>query len=177
MANGKNTGAFIILAILALGGLGLSGYMFIKDQFIGGSDSNLLIGVWEETYGSGISFNISFGENQLDQSAYFTLSVDNETFTMNHEGWYKFTFNTYWTGLTSPEYYYFGAYKNGVLVEYPGYVADPLDTIYVLNLVYYVYSDGDDSIYFQCDSYFGDSFSMPGSHSYDQAILEYLLTE
>ncbi len=177
MAKGSNTAAIVILAILALGGLGLSGYMFINDQFFGGDETNLLLAVYEESYGSGISFNISFGVNQLNPSEYFTLSADNETFTFHHEGWYKFTFNTYWTGLLPTDGYVLGVYKNGVVVEHPGYVTNAADSIYALNLEYYLHCDVDDSIYFKCNSVYGDSFSMPGEHSYDQIILEYIITE
>ena len=90
MAKGGNIGAIVILSILALGGLGLSGYMFVEDQFLGGNeyvsdhDHDLiphehemytLVGVWEDLGGSGTEFNVSYQDIQVNQSEYFSLST------------------------------------------------------------------------------------------------------
>lgn len=38
IANGGKTAAIVILSIISLGELGLSGYMFVEDQFLGGNE-------------------------------------------------------------------------------------------------------------------------------------------
>ena len=102
MAKGNKTGAIVILAILALGGLGLSAYMFIEDQFLGGNEyvpdhehdyedkSYKLVGLWDELDGVGDNFNISFSHNITAENEYVTLT-GGTTFNLTQQGWYKFT--------------------------------------------------------------------------------------
>ncbi|MBN2157034.1 MAG: hypothetical protein JW776_13405 [Candidatus Lokiarchaeota archaeon] len=67
MANNK--GAIIFLAILAIAGLGLSGYMFVNDTFLGGDDHTheteglKLVALWED-----------LDENLVNNPLYTTVS-------------------------------------------------------------------------------------------------------
>lgn len=182
MANNK--GAVIFLAIIAVGALGLSGYMFIEDQFLGGNDyvpdhehefedkSYKLVGLWDSMGGSGSSYNLTFGANKIAANEYVNLT-DPATFNLTQEGWYKFTIVTIFTGLDPTNYYYVRCVHNGTNSELVGYVDDPSATADYVNMVYYVHSSVGDLINFLCGSSLGDSFSVSGNNFYNHAILEY----
>lgn len=192
MVKGNNGAAIVILAILALGGFGMSGYMVVKDVILGGieyvpdhdhdlipheHDMYKLVAVWEEPDGAtSDDFNISLRENQLAPNNYFTLTNLDKSITLNQEGWYKFTFNTMWTGLTPTDYYYFGVYKNGMLDGYAVLLSNHPDTDYNIDEVYLVYSEGNATFNFRCYSGLGDIFSLITFYDFSRIYLEYVVT-
>ncbi len=180
MAKGSNIGAIIILAILALGGLGLSGYMFIEDKFLGGNEyvpyheheSYQLVGLWNSLSGSGDVFNLTFTANETNDNNYVTLT-GGTIFNLTQQGWYKFTIATILINLATTDYYYVRSFRNEVVSELIGYIHNPAETGGYLFMEYYTYSDGDDLIYFTCGSSLGDSFSITGNNNYNHAWVEY----
>ena len=183
MAKGGNTGAIVILSILALGGLGLSGYMFVEDQFLGGNEyvpdhehgMYTLVGAWDELDGSGTDFNISYQDIQLNQSEYFSLNAANDTFTLLQEGWYKLTVCTTFTSLIAPNTYRGIVYENGAM-SHGLFDIEPVIDTFPMNIIYYVYSVGNKTVHINCFSIGGDSYSVAGNDLYNAAFLEYLTT-
>lgn len=179
MANGKKIGAFVILSILALGGLGLSGYMFIEDLLLGKHpqvhdyEGYQMVAVWEELHGTGSAFNLSLDDMTLNYTEFFSLTDDNVSLTLEQRGWYKFTFITTWTSLDSLNTYYFRVHKNENIIGYAGTFTNPQETIRSLNLVYYVYSVGNDTFRFHCHSSGADVFSVATNQDFNQVVLEY----
>ncbi len=179
MAKGGNVAGFVILSILALGGLGLSGYMFIDNEFLGGSlpyhehESHKLVAVWDGLNGVGTEFNVSFSDIQLNNSDYFTMDSNNETITLDVRGWYKVTIITTWISLDVTNKYYFRYHRNGEIEGFPGYLEYPEEATVSLSISYYIYSVGNDTTYFHCHSSLADSFGLAANQGYNQAILEY----
>ncbi len=179
MAKGSNTGAFVILTILALGGLGLSGYMFVRDQFFGGTEDSLegyqLIAVWEKLteFGTNDDFYLNLSENQLTQSDYFTLT-SGTNLTLNHPGWYRISIRTIWSSLAGTNNYVFNLEKNGATSASLIYLSAPSDTYYTINLVVYVHSDGNDYFHFNSYSTAADAFSIASNQNYNQFVLEFI---
>jgi hypothetical protein len=179
MAKGSNAGAFIVLAILALGGLGLSGYMFINDRFFGGDeplpDNDQIIAVWNKLTesGSNSNFYLNLSENQLNQSEYFILT-GGTNLTLNHPGWYRITIRTIWSSLSSATNYVFNVEKNGATSDSLVYLSAPQETYYTINLFDYVYSDGNDYFQFNCYNGAADAFSIASNQNYNQFILEFI---
>jgi len=188
MAKGNNIGAVVILAILALGGLGLSGYMFIEDRFLGGNEyvpdhdheyedkSYKLVGLWDSLSGTGDAFNITFASNKTAENGYVTLT-GGTTFDLTQQGWYKFTIVAIFINLDPADYYYTRSYRNGAISEMAGYIHYPQSDGAYLNMESYVYSEGNTSIYFTCAAAFGDSFSITGNNYYNHAWLEYAVLD
>jgi hypothetical protein len=175
MAKGSNTGAIVILAILALGGLGLSGYLFIDDLFLGGDESNKLVAVWEELTGTGDDFNITFNDNQITANNYATLSNANTSISLNEVGWYKLTITTVWISLDSGNFYFMKIIKNGIPTDNPAYSGYPQESTLAISVVYFVFSDGDDIYTLNCQSNAGDSFSISANQVYNQMTLEFVV--
>ncbi|MHA1110797.1 MAG: hypothetical protein ACTSRE_06815 [Promethearchaeota archaeon] len=177
MAKGNNTGAIVILAILALGGLGLSGYMFVEDRFLGGDehDAYKLIGVWENLEGSGTDFNITFQNPQYQNNEYFSLSTTNTTFNLLLEGWYKLTISTTWTSLDPTEVYRAYVMKNGVTHSAIFEMWHPAEIQMKLDVELYLYSNSTDSYHIHCyESGFTDPFGLATNQIFNTAYLEYI---
>ena len=185
MAKGSNIGAVIFLAILALGGLGLSGYMFINDQFLGGDEHTHdliphehegyeLVAVWEQISGSGNDFYLNVSYNQLPQNEFCGLTDGNTTFNLTQKGWYRFAIQTTWNSLLATEDYSLAVEKNEIETAKIMYLFDPPEIYWSMNLVHYVYSDGDDLFRFFCQSFNFDSFGISPSIKDNQIVLEYI---
>lgn len=199
MANANKTGGIAILAILALCGLGLSGYMFVEDRFLGGEeyltqedlndyvteedlidyvteddlDVYKLVGAWDNLEGSGTVFNLTLLDRELHLMEYFSINLANDTITLLHEGWYKFTLLTTWVNLDSTAYYRATGFKNGIQ-DYSKEFQKPSATTLGFEFTYYVYSNGTDSIFMQGYST-SDSFGVAANSAYNAAYLEYLV--
>ena len=191
MANGKNTAAFIILTILAVGGLGLSGYMFVEDQFLGGDEyvpehehdliphdheMYTLVGIWDELEGSGTDFNLTFQDLEYQNSEYFSLSTANDTITLLQEGWYKFTIATTWISLDSSNYYDLYAKRNGTTIHGLVEISYPPSAVFTTYLVFFVYSEGNDDVWIECQSS-GDTYQVAPNDQFNHAYLEYVITD
>ena len=177
MAKGNKSGAIIILAIISLGALGLSGYVFINDQFFGGNEQqgNELIAVWESITGStGNLFYVNFSDNQLDQSDYFTSTPGITNITLVQKGWYRFTIHLVLGDLLSTDTYALSLWKNGALHEYLDYQHFPQEVYRTISTVAYVYSDGTDYFQFRCEAFGLDNFYILGTQTNNKATLEFL---
>lgn len=178
MAKGSKTGAVVILGILAVAGLGLSGYMFINDQFLGENEhtheGNELLAIWEFFGGNGADYYIYFQDNQLPQSEYFNMTDSNTTLNLNYRGWYRLTIRTAWTGLSVADNYYFLLTRNGLSYVNIYNLNGPTDTTEMIDQTVYVHSDGDDAFRFHCYSAGVDVFSLASNQYYNQMTLEYV---
>jgi hypothetical protein len=102
MAKGGNTGAVIFLAIIAVAGLGLSGYMFISDQFFGGDESTFpgdlrLVAIWDDLdenltnnplHSTSSNWLIAFDDEMYLDTNYVS-TVNNTAFYLSVPGIYK----------------------------------------------------------------------------------------
>ena len=134
MSKGGNKGAVIFLAILAVASLGLSSYMFVEDNFLGGNEyvpehehdydfteGFRLVALWEDLDGNftGPSsyFPIEFHNHTILDTDY--VSVLSETqFFLPLEGIYKITLNAIFTELTTNAFYIIYLTRNGTDVCY-----------------------------------------------------------
>ena len=132
MSKGGNKGAVFFFAILAVASLGLSGYMFVDDQFLGGNEyvpeheheydfteGFRLVALWEDLDGNFTAptgyFPIEFHNHTVLDTDY--VSVFSETqFFLPLEGIYKITLNILITELTASSFYLIYLQRNATQV-------------------------------------------------------------
>ena len=132
MSKGGNKGAAIFCAILAVGSLGLSGYMFVEDRFLGGNEyvpeheheynfteGFRLVALWEDLDGNFTApssyFPIEFHNETILDTDY--VSVFSETqFFLPLEGIYKITLNILLLDLSPSSFYILYLTRNGTQV-------------------------------------------------------------
>ena len=118
----RSTGV-IILGILAIAGLGLSGYMFAKYEFLSPVTDNgsILVGSWEDLYRNmdyapydeDVDWLLELGNGQSNNSNFISCSNDNTRFTLLRTGCYKLTLHLYLANIQPDTHYYVHLLRNG----------------------------------------------------------------
>ncbi|MHA1453763.1 MAG: hypothetical protein ACTSRD_12955 [Promethearchaeota archaeon] len=193
MANNK--GAVIVLAILAIAGLGLSGYMFVNDTFLGGNEFEhehqtlKLVALWnhltENTENNPLhsldyNFLIEYQEAMVIDTNY--VNVINETrFTLSTAGLYKVNLNVMYEYIDPGATYWTVLLQNNTEFEYLDYFITPTpvyDNTHFTTISFYINSTGDDSYYefnARCNGVL--HFEIYSSSDYNQLSIEYLIQE
>ena len=126
MAKGGNTGAVVFLSIIAVSALGLSGYIFVNETFLGADDhthdvdSNLrLVAFWDDLdenltnnpmHSSVTNFLIEYDDQKFLDSNY--VSVINNTRFQLVPGLYKLSLNVVLSGIDPNSVYWIEMLEN-----------------------------------------------------------------
>ncbi len=188
--SGRSAG-MVLLGIIAIAGIGLSGYMFLKYEFLSpisfAKDSGLiLVGLWDNLdentdyapYDSGDDFLLQFNERSFNDSNYISLSNGNTRFVLKQVGLYKITLNVLFQAIVASSIYFVYLRKNGNLERSMARIViwgNPSPTNYYAKSSIYVYSNGTDYFEINCKSFDGFLFSVMGSNLYNQLSIEYVL--
>ena len=200
MANNKSNALMIISLVIGAFGVGLGTFSIIRYEIIEGPEGpqglqgdpgvdgingtdgddgvngtlNNLVGIWESVGASqtGTVFNLTFGNIQLNNSEYFTLSSNQEIIYLDKPGWYRVNVRIRLTGLVSTADYYLVLI--GYVLEYLDNIPYPQETEYSVNTFGYIHSDGDKYFILHCYNWDGDTFSVDTDQDFNQIVLEYV---
>jgi len=188
----KKKGGIFLLWIIAFGALGLSGYMFFKNELIAppgdtSPDSGLtLVGLWDGLaknkdylpYTSDTSWLIEFSDNQFNNSDHISLSYSNSRFKLLKEGFYKITLllllETVNVNVNS--IYYISLVRNSTLEHYFGRIAiaaNPISSYFQIESSLYVKSTGLDYFVIRCYCLGDTFFTIANTQTYNQLSIEY----
>lgn len=183
--------SMVLLGIIALAGLGLSGYLFLKYESLSPltptNDSGLiLVGLWNNInmnldyppYDSLDDFLLEFYESPFNDSIYVSMSSGNTRFVLKQAGFYKITLNLFFESISPSSIYNVYLLRNGAIeraFEYISISANPKGVIYYAKSSLYVYGNRTD--YFVINCYSGDdsSFFVSATNQYNQLMIEYVL--
>ena len=179
----KSTGT-ILLGIIAIAGLGLSGFMFVKNEIVFPSSDTglLLVGAWND-----LDYNIAhaphtemddylleFRLSLFNNSNYVSFNADNTRFVLS-PGLYKINLAIIFTGITVNETYYTQLLTNGLNNNFFNRYetsANPESTYHTFSSSLYVRANGVDYFEIRCTSR-GDYF-FPHDDEYNQLSIEYV---
>ena len=186
----ERKGAIILLWIIAVGSLGFSGYMFVKNEVFSapeGIDSGLtLVGLWDDLatnkeyapYTSDTSWLIEFSNNKFNNSNYIEVSNNNTRFKLLKEGFYKITLLLILSDLNAvaDAVYWAVLLRNDLFDHFFARIAistTPVSPFYQVESSIYVNSIGLDNFTIRCYCVGDPSFSVSGSQTYNQLSIEY----
>ena len=184
----KRKGGIFLLWIIAFGALGLSGYMFFKNEIFGapiGTDSGLtLVGLWDDLaknkdyapYTTDDSWLIEFNNNQFNNSNYISVDNSNTRFKLLKEGFYKITLLFLLYSLDADAIYWVYLYRNSTVDHYFARVAisaNPSSPYYQIESSLYVKSTGLDDFVIRCYCIGDTSFTIGTPQSFNQLSIEY----
>lgn len=121
--SGKSTG-MILLGILAVAGLGLSGFMFFKNEIVSPptNSGSILVGLWDF-----VNYNYGYAPHDetndwliqpmlglYNDTRYLAFSNNNTRFTLLRDGYYKVNLNMLVISLIDGQMYNMYLLKNGV---------------------------------------------------------------
>ncbi len=178
----------VLLGIIALAGFGLSGYMFLKYEFLSPvsptKDSGLiLVGLWNDLSKntdftpSNLNWDwlVEFRDSPLNDSNYISVDNGNTRFTLIQPGFYKITLKIELWNLDASDAYYVHLLKNNSYAntfESFSTSANPGLLIYQVLSSLYIYNNEFDSFIINCLSMFDFSFTGGGD---SQLTIEYVL--
>ena len=135
MSNGGKSAAIAILGIVAVAALGLSGYMFVNDTFLGGdehehdyTDTNtglMPVAIWNSLYenlsvpghASAQDYLVGLKDPELINTEY--VNVFNDThFAFVREGIYQIQFNALLDSLIADQVYWGVMLENDTFLEF-----------------------------------------------------------
>lgn len=190
--SGRSAG-MVLLGIIALAGVGMSGYMLLKYEFINPStpseDSGLiLVGLWGDLdrsmdyppWDETDNWLLSLGDNQFNDSSYISCSNQNTNFILLKPGFYKITLTLQLSSLQSGTEYKVELQRNSFtdqMLERLVLSDNPGSSQYRIQSSLYVYGNGIDYFQINCFSSVGDpSFSVETTWDYyNQLSIEYVL--
>ena len=187
---GERKSGMLLLGIIAIAALGLSGYLFIKNEIIAApgtpaSDSGLtLVGLWDDlatnkefaTFTTDSSWLIEFDNNQYNNSNYIEVSNNNTSFKLLKEGFYKITLLLRLSDVDADEVYWAYLLRNYLfdhclarvaISDYPG------SPYHQIESSVYVKSTGLDNFTIRCYSTGSDAFEVGYLQTFNQLSIEY----
>jgi len=186
----RSTGT-VLLGIIALAGIGLSGYMFVKYEFLSPitptKDSGLiLVGLWDDLYSNADyapwnttdDWLLAFHNSPLNDSNYISVSNGNTHFVLVKTGFYKITLTILLYTLNADTTYWVYLRRNGDFdhaFERISISANPSASYYQVQSSLYVYGNGVDSFVINCYNSLSASFTVSSSQFYNQLSIEYVL--
>ena len=183
----RNTGT-IILGIIAIAGLGLSGFMFIRDTLSSPSkDTGLvLVGLWDDLdrnmgYGGHTEvydWLIEFRDSLVNNPKYVTVTNDNTRFVLA-SGLYKISLSILFDSLVEGEYYGTILLRNGVtdtiIIDHYHNVSSSIRNQHFFYSSIFVEGNGVDYFELNCVSVvIADSFIPISNDAYNQLSIEYV---
>ncbi len=186
--SGRSAG-MVLLGIIAITGLGLSGYMFLKYEFLSPTNKNsglLLVGLWDNLnentdytpHDSTADFLVELKESPFNDSNYVSVSNGNTRFVLKQAGFYKITLNMLFQAIGSSYLYLVYLQRNGDVERSFARItisANPGSTMYYLKSSLYIYSNGIDYFEINCVSYDDTYFIVSNSNQYNQLSIEYVM--
>ncbi len=184
----ERKGAIILLWIIAFGSIGLSGYMFVKNEVFsapGDTDSGLtLMGLWDDLaknkefapYNTDSSWLIEFNNNQFNNSNYISVDNSNTRFKLLKEGFYKITLLLLLYDVDASEVYWAYLIRNGLYDHCLARVAisdNPGSPYHQVESSVYVKSTGLDNFSIRCYSTGSDAFQIGHLQAFNQLSIEY----
>ena len=190
--SGRSAG-MVLLGIIALAGVGMSGYMLLKYEFISPStpsgDSGLiLVGLWDDLdtsmdyppWDEANNWLLKLKDNQFNDSSYISCSNQNTNFILLKPGFYKITLTLLLSDLQASSAYFVELQRNSFtdhILERVVLSANPGSSKYRIQSSLYVYGNGIDYFQINCFCSVGDpSFSVDATWDYyNQLSIEYVL--
>jgi len=184
---GERKGAMVLLGIITIAALGLSGYMFVKNEILStpgatSPDSGLtLVGLWDDLaknkdyppYDSDDTWRIEFDNNQYNDSNYISVSESNTSFKLLKEGFYKLTILVYANELDPGGTYWFYLYRNNSVNHCLVKIEHPTLSHYQVESSVYLKSTGLDNFFIRAYSTGDISFAISTTQSFNQLSIEY----
>jgi len=188
----ERKGAMVLLGIITIAALGLSGYMFIKNEIIAApgtttQDSGLiLVGLWDDLaknkeyapYTTDYNWLIEFDNNQFNISNYIEVSNNNTRFKLLKEGFYKITLLLLLNDVNAGEVYWAYLLRNNAFDHCLDRVAisdNPSSPYHQIESSVYVKSTGLDNFSIRCYSTASDAFDVGHLQTFSQLSIEYSL--
>jgi hypothetical protein len=188
--SGRSAGV-ILLGLIAIGGLGLSGYLFLKYEFLSPltptQDSGLvLVGMWDDLarntdyapWDLTGTWLIEFRNSPMNDSNYISVSNGNTRFVLIQEGYYKITLTCLLDNLDANAEYAISLLRNGSnagVFEQFSISANPSTDYFPIQSSLYVYGNGVDYFVMVCHNVGDPSFIVSGQNFYNQLSIEYVL--
>jgi len=186
----KKKGGIFLLWIIAFGALGLSGYMFFKNELIGSSggtspDSGLtLVGLWDDLatnkeyapYTTDNDWLIEFNNNQFNNSNYISVDNNNTRFKLLKEGFYKITLLLLLANLDADAIYWVQIMRNNTFDQYLARVAisaNPSSSYHLIESSLYIKSTGLDNFIIRCYCIGDTSYTIANDDDFNQLSIEY----
>jgi len=193
MADSK--GAVILLAILAVAGLGLSGYMFTMDlltedvEYVDDDSQNLkLVALWDDldqnitnnpSYSTQYNFLVGYS-NQLFLDSNYVNVINNTRFTLPTPGLYKINLDVLFNDISASRSYwailkqnisnaaYFDRWETGT--------AD-FDPFHHVDSSVYIESVGGEDTYYEINGYssMDDFWTSETVQTFNQLSIEYVI--
>jgi hypothetical protein len=182
MANNKGT--VILLAVIAVGALGLSGYLLIDDLFLEKPEGLKLVGLWDRLsenfdtppYTSASDFLIAYDDVVLLETDYVT--VHNETrFYLPVAGIYKININVLLSPVVPDEVYWVVLMRNTSFFEYFERIGieNPMTTpFYYSKGSVYVNVTGGLETYYEIYVYGTSTAGIDSNENFNQLSIEYV---
>jgi len=183
----ERKGAMVILGIITIAALGLSGYVFYKNEIFAApgapsSDRGLiLVGLWDDLvknkefapYTTDATWRIEFDNNQYNDSNYISVSNNNTHFKLLKEGFYKLTLLIYVNELEPGGTYWFYLYRNNSVNHCFAKIEHPTVSRYQVESSVFVKSTGLDNFFIRAYSTGDISFAISTTQSFNQLSIEY----
>ena len=184
----SRSGGMILLGIIALAGLGLSGYMFLKYEFLSPTNDSglILVGLWDNLnenldytpYDSTADFLVELKESPFNDSAYVSVSHGNTRFVLKQAGFYKITLNIQFQAIGASYIYEVYLRRNSDIERKFAIIAisaNPGSNMYYLQASLYIESNGIDFFQINCLSTGDSYFIISNSNQYNQLSIEYVM--
>ena len=183
----ERKGGMILLGIIAFAALGVSGYMFIDDQFLSVDPPDppdnglILVGLWDDLatnkdyspYNTDTAWLIEFDNNQYNDSNFISVSNSNTNFKLLKEGFYKLTLLLYVNGLDTGGTYWFYLYRNNSIDHCVAKIAHPNDDNHQVESSIFIKSTGLDNFFIRSYCFGDTSFAIGTTQSLNQISFEY----
>ena len=186
----ERKGGMLLLGIVAIAALGLSGYLFFKNEIFTtpgttNPDSGLvLVGLWDDLekntefapFTADDSWLVEFSNSQFNNTNHIEASNNNTSFKLLEEGFYKITLLIMLYSVDATEVYWAYLLRNGEFEQCFDRVAistNQPSTFFQIESSLYVKSTGLDNFSIRCYSTSSDAFEVALSQDFNQLSIEY----
>ncbi|KKM85536.1 hypothetical protein LCGC14_1288030 [marine sediment metagenome] len=147
----------------------------------------IVVGIWDALdenldftpHNSGDDWLIEFGDNNLSNTDYISVSNTNTRITLLEPGWYRINLNLLLLGIDISNHYYLiwlyvdGAYE--FLLDRHQTSTTFVSSLHYIDSSAFIYSNGTN--YIELNGYSNnDDFDITGNHYYNQFMIEYITT-